>query len=82
MTGLLSTCGLQFQDWTAAYRLFACNRINMSRVFDVVRNEAVAQLPAEVPFPVAALRVEVDFLSGWEELSRLLLDRIGRRENR
>jgi hypothetical protein len=53
VTGLLSTCGLQFQDWTAAYRLFARNRINMSRVFDVVRNEAVAQLPAEVPLSIA-----------------------------
>ena len=53
VTGLLSTCGLQFQDWTAAYRLFARNRIHMSRVFDVVRNEAVAQLPAEVPLSIA-----------------------------
>jgi len=53
VTGLLSTCGLQFQDWTAAYRLFARNRINMSRVFDVVRNEALAQLPADVPLSIA-----------------------------
>jgi hypothetical protein len=53
VTGLLSTCGLQFQDWTAAYRLFARNRINMSRIFDVVRNEALAQLPADVPLSIA-----------------------------
>jgi tetraacyldisaccharide 4'-kinase len=48
----------------------------------VTTEKDMVRLPAEVPFPVAALRVEVDFLSGWEELSRLLLDRIGRRENR
>lgn len=51
--------------------------------FPVVTTEKdMIRLPAEVPFPVAALRVEVNFLSGWEELSRLLLDRIGRREQR
>ena len=48
----------------------------------VTTEKDMARLPAEVPFPVAALRVEVDFLSGWDVLSRLLLDRIGRRENR
>lgn len=53
MTGLLSTCGLQFQDWTAAYRLFARNRVDMARVFDVVRREAVEQLPAGMPLCIA-----------------------------
>lgn len=37
------------------------------------------RLPKEVPFPVRALRIGVEFLSGWGELSRFLLDRIGRR---
>ncbi len=53
MTGLLSTCGLQFHDWTAAYRLFARNRMDMSRVFDVVRHEAITQLPAGAPLCIA-----------------------------
>jgi tetraacyldisaccharide 4'-kinase len=48
----------------------------------VTTEKDMVRLPAEVPFPVAALRVEVDFLSGWDVLSRLLLDRIGQRENR
>ncbi len=38
----------------------------------------LVRLPADVPFPVSALRVGVEFLSGWEELSRLILKRIGR----
>ncbi len=42
----------------------------------VTTEKDMIRLPAEVPFPVAALRVEVSFLSGWEELSRFLLDRI------
>jgi hypothetical protein len=39
----------------------------------------MVRLPSEVPFPVAALRVGVEFLSGWEDLSRLILERIERR---
>ena len=42
----------------------------------------LVRVPREVPFRVAALRVGVEFLSGWEDLSRLLLERIGRREER
>ncbi len=45
VTGLLSTCGLQFRDWTAAYRLFSQSRIDMSRIFAVVCREAVRELP-------------------------------------
>ena len=51
--------------------------------FPVITTEKdMVRLPAEVPFPVAALRVEVEFLSGWEELSRLFLERIGRGKER
>ncbi len=42
----------------------------------------LVRLPRELPFPLAAIRVKVEFLSGWEDLSRLLLDRIGRRGGR
>lgn len=45
----------------------------------ITTEKDMVRLPAEVPFPVAALCVEVSFLSGWEELSRFLLERIGRR---
>ncbi|MBI5904466.1 MAG: tetraacyldisaccharide 4'-kinase [Deltaproteobacteria bacterium] len=34
------------------------------------------RLPADVPFPVGALRVEVEYLSGWEGLSCAILDRV------
>jgi len=43
----------------------------------VTTEKDMLRLPREVPFPVRALRIGVEFLSGWEELSRLLLDRIG-----
>ncbi len=45
----------------------------------ITTEKDMVRLPAKVPFPVAALRVEVEFLSGWDDLSRLLLERIGRR---
>lgn len=53
MTGLLSTCGLQFHDWTAAYRLFARDRMDLSRIFEFVRQEAVDQLPGDAPLCIA-----------------------------
>ena len=45
VTGLLSTSGLQFRDWTAAYRLFAWDRIDTSRLFSIVSREASKELP-------------------------------------
>jgi tetraacyldisaccharide 4'-kinase len=63
--------------------------IDLERVRDaaaglpvVTTEKDMVRLPAEVPFLVAALRVEVEFLSGWEDLSRLLLTRIGGGEGR
>ncbi|HBO70027.1 MAG TPA: tetraacyldisaccharide 4'-kinase [Deltaproteobacteria bacterium] len=38
----------------------------------------LVRIPGQVPFPVRALRIGVEFVSGWEDLSRLVLDRIGR----
>ncbi|GAB4367695.1 MAG: tetraacyldisaccharide 4'-kinase [Deltaproteobacteria bacterium] len=43
----------------------------------VTTEKDMIRLPREVPFPVRALRIDVEFLEGWEPLSRLLLDRIG-----
>jgi hypothetical protein len=50
VTGLLTTSGSQFQDWTAAYRLFSQNRIPLAEIFSVVRRAVAAQLPAGAPF--------------------------------
>lgn len=43
----------------------------------VTTEKDLFRLPGVVPFPVRALRIGVEFLSGWEDLSRLLLGRIG-----
>ncbi|NNF84698.1 MAG: tetraacyldisaccharide 4'-kinase, partial [Deltaproteobacteria bacterium] len=48
----------------------------------VTTEKDMVRLPGEVPFPLSALRVKVEFLSGWEDLSRLLLERIGRGKGR
>lgn len=44
----------------------------------VTTEKDMIRLPKEVPFPVRALRIGVEFFSGWEDLSRLLLARISR----
>jgi hypothetical protein len=47
---LLTTSGSQFQDWSAAYRLFSEDRIPLTEVFSVVRRAVSDQLPAGAPF--------------------------------
>lgn len=37
VTGLLNTCGRQFEDWSAAYRLYSRNRINVEQLFEPSR---------------------------------------------
>ena len=44
----------------------------------VTTEKDLVRLPRELPFPALALRVAVEFLSGWEELSGMILDRIDR----
>jgi len=53
VTGLLSTCGLQFQDWTAAYRLFSRQRLDTAQLFAGVRHNLLAELPPRAPLCVA-----------------------------
>ena len=48
----------------------------------VTTEKDMVRLPVEWAFPVEALRVGVEFLSGWDALSRFVLERIGRREGR
>jgi hypothetical protein len=41
ITGWLVSCGLQFNDWSASYKLFSRNRINNEALFSVVRQEVI-----------------------------------------
>jgi hypothetical protein len=51
---MISSAGRQFADWTAAYRLFAKERIDMGRLFGPIREEVARLLPYDLPF-IAAL---------------------------
>jgi hypothetical protein len=50
VTGLLTTAGSQFQDWSASYRLFSQARLPLPDIFAVVRRAVSAQLPEGAPF--------------------------------
>jgi hypothetical protein len=50
VTGLLTTSGSQFQDWTAAYRLFSDDRLPLPEIFSVVRRAVSGEFPAGAPF--------------------------------
>ena len=41
---------MQFQDWTAAYRLFSKDRLPVPEIFAAVRRAIADQLPAGAPF--------------------------------
>ena len=49
MTGLLTTCGSQFRDWTSSYRLFSHHRLPVEAIFSVVRRAVVSELPPQAP---------------------------------
>jgi len=49
VTGLLTTCGAQFRDWTSSYRLFSHDRLPVENIFSVVRRAVLAELPAQAP---------------------------------
>jgi hypothetical protein len=50
VTGLLTTSGSQFEDWSAAFRLFSRDRIPLPDVFSVIRRAVSDELPAGAPF--------------------------------
>ena len=50
VTGMLASCGQQFADWSAAYRLFAEDRINMEQLWSPVTLTAARLLPKGFPF--------------------------------
>jgi len=39
----------------------------------ITTEKDLVRIPAETPYAVGALRVEVEYLSGWEEMSRAIL---------
>jgi hypothetical protein len=49
VTGLLTTCGLQFRDWTSSYRLFSHSRLGVENLFAVVRRAGVSALAPGAP---------------------------------
>jgi len=49
VTGLLTTCGSQFRDWTSSYRLFSHDRLPAETLFSVVRRAVVSELPPGAP---------------------------------
>jgi hypothetical protein len=53
VTGLLTTSGCEFQDWSAAYRIFSQERLPVNDIFAVVRRAVLAQLPPRAPLAVA-----------------------------
>jgi len=42
----------------------------------ITTEKDLVRLPDDVPFTVGALRVEVEYLDGWDEISRMILDRL------
>lgn len=50
ITGILTTGGRQFEDWSADYRLFSRERFDPAGLFQVCRKEIAAKLPAQTPF--------------------------------
>jgi hypothetical protein len=49
VTGLLTTSGAQFHDWSAAYRLFSQHRLPVDEIFSSVRRAATATLAPGAP---------------------------------
>jgi hypothetical protein len=53
VTGLLTTCGQEFHDWSADYRLFSRHRLPTHALFSVVRRALLQRLPSQAPLSVA-----------------------------
>lgn len=45
ITGILSATGQQFIDWSAAYKLFKGDRMDVNHLFNVARQKAISLLP-------------------------------------
>jgi DDE superfamily endonuclease len=53
VTGLLSTCGSQFQDWTSSYRLFSQLRLDPAALFAGIRSACLEQVPDSSPLCIS-----------------------------
>src|ERR1051326_9014566 len=53
VTNLLSTAGVQFQDWSAAYRLFSESRLDVTQMFSGLRSAYLRLLPETAPLCLA-----------------------------
>ena len=47
ITGIISSCGRQFKDWSYAYRVFGNKRIDIEKLFDVARESILEELKPE-----------------------------------
>lgn len=52
ISGTLTACGRHHVDWSAAYRLFECNRIDVEPLFGSVRSAVASHLGAKAPITV------------------------------
>lgn len=43
VTGILTACGKQFADWSATYRLFSQQRIDIGKIFEVIQGNALRE---------------------------------------
>jgi len=53
VTGLLTTTGQEFLDWSANYRLFSQRRLPIPQIFSVIRRTVLSHLPPRAPLCVA-----------------------------
>ena len=47
LTGMLTAAGRQFTDWSSAYRIFGKDRIDTEKLFTVIRENVLQQLPPD-----------------------------------
>jgi hypothetical protein len=47
VTGILTASGLQFMDWSSAYRLFSKGRVDICSLFDIVRSGVLQELKTQ-----------------------------------
>lgn len=53
VTGLITTGGRQFADWSADYRIFSKNRFRPEEMFSTIREGVLAMLPEDSPVVAA-----------------------------
>lgn len=53
ITGLITTAGRQFMDWSADYRLYSRERVEPEELFRVVRRAVAAATPSPRPLVAA-----------------------------